>query len=221
MATPKISNIAFSGLFCSGKDYVAEVTGFECLSVAEPMYAACRHFFGFCDKKRADHRSFLQDCGLLGWGCPEIQPDPLRAAWMIWWFRERAAIELGGEWAAYNWSEYGKRSDFWIDILLKRNAGKIKCAVTRVAVTNCRFEHEQAPLLKNGFHQFLVLCSEETREARNGGPIPKATGENVSERYARKLALELPDSRVIWNDALELMPAGRKYLTVEEFQNSL
>jgi len=221
VATPNFSNIAFSGLFCAGKDFVAEASGFECLSVAEPMYAACRHFFGFCDKTRADHRAFLQDCGQLGWGCPEIQPDPLRAAWMIWWFRNRAADELGSEWVSYNWGEFGKRSDFWIDILLKRNAAKIRCAVSRVAVTNCRFEHEQAPLVAAGFRQYLVMCSESTREVRNGGPIPKATGENVSERYARQLALELPDSQIIWNDDPVLMPKGRKYLSVEEFKKSL
>ncbi len=63
-----ISRIAFSGLFFSGKDYVAAQAGLRILSVATPMYRITEYFFGHCDKQRSDIRTFLQDLGQWGWG---------------------------------------------------------------------------------------------------------------------------------------------------------
>jgi len=210
-----ITKLALSGAFLAGKDWVASNAGFRQLSVAEPMYRITEYFFGYCDKKRDDVRNFLQTIGQWGWGYndPAESPcSPERAAFTEIMRTQGAKITgMKG-----NWENFGKEVDFWIRMLISRLEDEQPH--DRLAVTNLRFPHEQKPLLEAGFEQYLVLCTEETRQERNNGtPIPAHLSGNVSERFAAQLAKTLPEHRIIWNDHRP-MPADMKYLTVGKFK---
>jgi len=210
-----IHRLALSGLFRSGKDHIAELAGYQILSFAEPMYRVVEHFdpSGICDKDRPDHRSFLQRIGQWGWGAitNDYPLTPERVA-----FCELLRVEgkkIPG--AKYvRWEEYGTRKDFWVRTLIRR----LEEFDSRdpVAVTNVRFAHEAMPLATEGFEHYLVMCTEGTRAHRNGGSLPEATKNDLSEQYAQRLATTLPDDRIIWNDDVQTADSGR-YLSVQEF----
>jgi len=209
-----INKLALSGVFLAGKDWVANQAGFRQVSFAEPMYRIAEYFFGHCDKKRPDIRSFLQTIGQWGWGYddPTEAPCTVERALFIQLMRADGLriSECKGP-----WHEFGSRADFWVQLLL----GRIEDMPPhdRIAITNMRFPHEQKPLLDHGFEQYLVMCSEETRQERNNGPIPAHLSANVSERFAQQLVRTLPEHRIIWNDHRP-MPEDKKYLTVGKFK---
>ncbi len=215
--------LGFSGLLRSGKDHIAGLLKFQPVSFAEPLYKLCEYVYGSCDKNNPRHRKFLQWVGQCGWGCHDEQhcPDDFdKAAITILLRREGSAI-----YPHRDWPSFGRRSDFWVVDLLDR----VKCfhQHQNIVVTNVRFRHELEPMKAGGFEHYLVLCSEETRRARYWNdpaksviPIPVAIDLDTSEAMARELAAELPDNRIIWNDEVR-MPAGKKYLTVEQFMKGL
>jgi hypothetical protein len=208
-----INRLALSGKFCVGKDFVANACGFRVLSIAKPMYNICSYFFGSCDKTRADHREFLQTIGRWGWGysdAGEYPVTPERAVFCD--MMRRHGREISGLWNVdIDWSLFGLRKDFWIQILLKTFNNE-----NMIAVTNVRYEHEVTPLVKAGFSRYLVCASEETRARRNGGLIPKTVASDLSERFADHLEKEYPDDKIIWNDDAP-MPTGHRYLLLQEF----
>jgi hypothetical protein len=211
--------VAFSGQFGAGKDYVAAKGGFRILSFAEPMYRITESFFGHCDKSRPDVRKFLQTIGQMGWGFNHQNEAPctVERAAFIQLMRDNG---MGLSGFKGPWSEFGKRKDFWVKILIDRLADFPEH--DNVAVTNLRFEHEEIPLIAAGFDQWLVLCSEETRRERaEAKPNFNIAGyiensNDISERYAKNLAQRIDDDFVIWNDHRE-MPAGRNFLTINQF----
>jgi imidazoleglycerol phosphate dehydratase HisB len=208
------ARIALSGLLFSGKDYVAEAAGLVPISFAEPMYKICEYLFGFCDKTLPDHRAFLQTIGQWGWGCHDSEKAPhnvVRGAFILLMRRFGSAITSMSE---IKWDRFGKDKTFWVDALLSRVRNSY--SDTDLAVTNCRFPHELGPLKEAGFKHFLVRCSEKTRIARHGGPIPDKNNFDISEQMARDLASTMRDDHIIWNDDNPI-PAVYSYLTVEEF----
>ena len=211
---PKASlrRVAFSGAFCVGKDYVAEKAGYEIVSIAEPMYRVCESLFGSCNKKREDHRRFLQQLGQLGWGCPTAVHD-LQTAAIIFMMRTHGA-SLSGYWNVA-WHEFGTRADFWIGIALDTIANT-DLADKKVAITNARFKHEIDPLKKAGFEHYLVACTYEVRSSRNGGTISELVNQDVSEQYAKELIATMDPKKIIWNDPGPDV-FGRKFLSVDRF----
>ena len=215
-----IKRLALSGLIDSGKDHVAERAGFAVVSFAEPMYRLCERLFGSCRYKEPafiDQRKFLQTIGQWGWGhhdretCPH---DPLRGAFTMLVRLHGSAMTAMSE---VNWGQFGLSKTFWADALIARiRTMELDVPAARHAVTNCRFEHEREPLRRAGFEHYLVLCTEETRERRHGGPIPREINFDISEQFARDLANEFPDPQIIWNDDAP-MPADHRYLTTDEF----
>lgn len=214
--------LAMSGLLKSGKDHIAQQIGYTPVSFAEPLYRICEYVYGSCDKNNPRHRRFLQWLGQVGHGAfgdhPTCPDDFHKAEMVILLRREGHAIYPHSA-----WQDFGRRKDFWVSDLLERieNYHREQCVV----VTNVRFRHELEPMKVGGFEHYLVVCSEATRRERYWGspeqkyiPIPKEIDEDVSEEMARQLLNEMPEKRIIWSDHRP-MPAGKHYLTVEQFVN--
>lgn len=209
-----IRRLALSGLLCSGKDYVAEKAGFEIESFAKPLYALARYFFGTDDKTIPEIRRFMQIVGQWGWGAAdEKYPYSMERALMVGLLRCDGATIIGM--SEYQWHQFGASSDFWVRGLLARIERPFSRHL-RIAVTNVRYEHEIEPLKAAGFEHFVIACTHGERERRNGKPISHDVNEDISEAFARRCLGEYPDNQIIWNDSWP-MPAGKKYLTVDQF----
>lgn len=206
-----IQKLGLLGKLRVGKDYVAEHCGYHRLSFAQPLTRICEYFFGRCDKDRLDHRRFLQKIGGWGWGADT--EDKMTRAWFNWWARTQLPREIP-ELNYVNWGEFGKRRDFWVNMLLTRERQIIE-SDTLVSVTNVRHLHEMDSLGLKGFQFYLVRCSDETREARNNGN-PFAFDKDISERLASRAENDFPPHRQIWNDDCD--PPNPEMLSLEEFK---
>ena len=210
------NNFALSGLMFAGKDYVAERAGLIPISIAEPMYAICEVFHGYCNKKEETHRKFLQEVGHWGWAGQRMAMNPRdvkRYRRFKAWVDEEARDALP-EWADVEWERFGEVKTFWVDILFQRWHDRV--AAGGCAVVNCRHEHEAEVFERHGWGHYLIACSDETRRARAGGPIPKSVDGDQTERYARQLFDAMPGCKVVWNDERE-PPKGREFLTIGDF----
>lgn len=204
--------LALSGRFGVGKDWVAQQCGYQIESFALPIYKLTENLFGTADKTLPDIRAFMQYLGQIGWGYHDtgkFQYTPERAS-LVGYIRRHGSRITG--FPEYDWYRFGLIRTFWVDGLIrrvKRNDGPI-------AVTNVRFEHELEPLKAAGFEHYLVACTDETRAARYGRPIPPHLDLDPSERMAAELEKTMPPERIIWNDHLPSPVSGM--LSVEEFK---
>ena len=206
----------------SGKDYVADTAQLQKLTVATPMYQIVEYLTGFNRQNGANvpgMRRMWQTIGQWGWGNTDVEypmtPERALACHMIRALGEHMAPEF--DWV--DWTEFGNRKDFWVNILLQRidqvqlTPGKIG-----VAMTSCRFNHEIDPLKAAGFDHYLVMCSEETRQERMAaaGYVQKPEeAADTSERLAKELETCMPPYYIIWNDHRPKPDATM--LTVAEF----
>lgn len=226
---------AFSGLMCCGKDFVAKQSRLTVFGFADPIYELCDHLCGTRDKSAPGIRRMMQYIGQVGWNhiSDEYPVNPERAIFVETIRRFGRDMTKSFRWV--DWTEYGKRNDFWVNILLTKlglvgdinprngqthlfDAG-IDANGYNVAVTNTRFDHELKPLRRAGFEHFHVMCSEETRcerMAKAGYVYQRQTLTDYSEQMAARLNVEMPESRVIWND-FRPMPSSRRFITLDAF----
>lgn len=226
----------FSGRMFAGKDFVAKSAGLTIKGFADPIYQLCEFFNGTANKSVPGIRRFLQQIGQWGWGCvSETYPHSTERATITRAIREHGK-EMTRDFRWVDWSEYGKRQDFWVNIALTglgltaRSNGQsfLFAEMNRrepyeLAITNSRFEHELLPCLNAGFSHFHVRCTEETRRLRMtlaGYEFRPQDDEDASEQMARRLDMDMPESQVIWNDA-EPMPAGKDYMSLSAFVDLL
>jgi hypothetical protein len=179
-----IRKLALTGQMRAGKDTVAKECGYTVVGTSDPMYAICRGLVGTDDKKIPGIRELMQRIGQWGWGLvsQDYPMSPERASFVRMIQTQGDDIaRIGGFVQKVDWRLYGKDQRFWINIAIKKIDNIINSSNTsRVAVTNCRFQHELAPL----------ISSED----------PGRPGDE-----SEKLALELNDSypldKVIWTGA--------------------
>jgi hypothetical protein len=197
----------FSGRMYAGKDYVAERAGLKIVGFADPMYEIAEGLFGTRNKEVTGMRAFLQYLGQVGWGCvSEKYPLTPERATFVQMIRDKGAIlTTGFRWV--NWHEYGKRQDFWVNIMMTKLGFKLapkdeewrddRRAEGRVSlrtepdpdvaygVVNARFEHEMVALKAAGFKHVHVMCSDDTRNARavaKGKAITATDDNDLSEQ---------------------------------------
>lgn len=225
----------FSGRMFAGKDFVAKSAHLRIKGFADPIYQLCEFFNGTSDKSVPGIRRFLQQLGQWGWGCvSEVYPHSTERAAITRAIREQGAtMTRDFEWV--NWAEFGRRQDFWVNIALTSLGLTRQTFSSRaqeflfpeldpraeidLAITNARFEHELKPCMRAGFLHFHVRCSEETRRLRMmaaGYAFNAQADTDTSELMARTLDSDMHDRQVIWNDTAPA-PAGRNYLSLEEF----
>ena len=222
-----MKRLLLSGKMCVGKDYVAKQLGFQILGFADPLYKICEFYFGTHDKKVDGVRKFLQDVGQ--WGRGTVDPNyPLTTERALFVDKMRSdgysITRMGNAW---HWMEYGKDSDFWIHILMDRIHSRSDN--DRIAVTNARFDNEVERLKTEGFDHYHVLCTDENYVRRfkdvmglwMHDPETEAMLNNISEHMAKKLDEIMPEDRVIWNDHPNQMPAGKKYVTLEQMKERI
>jgi len=231
----KTALIAFTGKMFSGKDFVAEKAGFTPLSVASPIYELVEYLTGFtrANPEVPGVRRMWQQIGQWGWGdVSEGSPMSVDRALLTSQIRMMGArMTENFKWV--DWTKYGRKKTFWIDVLLSElqcrileaNATSLFDSIeptrpARYAITNCRFEHEFIPLKKFGFAVFHVLCSEETRQERmltKGYKQSAVEANDISEQLAKDIMKTIPDTLVIWSDDKRPVPEGKCYLTVDAF----
>lgn len=231
----------FSGRMFAGKDYVAKTAGLTIKGFADPIYQICEFFTGTSNKSVPGIRRLMQQIGQWGWGCiSDEYPMTAERATITRQIR-RHGSEMTRDFRWVDWSEYGSRQDFWVNIALMRlglvESSRMQptayCIDSRqrllfpipqrdpyaLAITNARFTHELAPCRNAGFEHFHVRCSEETRRLRMmmaGYEFKAQDDADASEAMARSLDSDMDDARVIWND-VNPPPPGRDYLSVTDF----
>jgi len=226
----------FSGRMLVGKDFVAKKANLEVKGFADPIYQLVESLCGTSNKSIHGIRKMMQWVGQIGWGCvnDSYPHTPERAHFTRMIRTEGKNLTRDFKWV--NWSEYGSRQDFWVNILLTRLGlvGKLferdhegnflfpemdNGKPYRIGITNARFEHELKRCETAGFEHFHVRCTEDTRRERmlmSGYDYDPKADKDVSEQMAFQLDSEVSDDQVIWND-FRSMPPGRKFLTVEDF----
>lgn len=210
----------------AGKDFVADTAKLKKLTVATPIYQLAKYLTGY---GRADGanvpgmRRLWQQLGQWGWGgmTDEYPMTPERALMTERIRSQNSGVPMTEDYLHVDWAEYGKRQDFWINILLT-DINTLQFSdhedYNGIAMTSCRFKHEIEPLKANGFSHYLVMCSEKTRTARMAaaGYVPKSAEANdVSEQLAVELETTMEPYHIIWNDT-EPKPCA-DMLTVPEF----
>ena len=212
----------------AGKDFVAKSAGLTIRGFADPIYELCEFFNGTANKAVPGIRKFLQQIGQWGWGCvSEAYPHSAERALITNAIRSNgASMTRNFKWV--RWSEFGLRQDFWVNIALTSlglttEAGQsflLPRPAYNLAITNSRFEHELQPCLKAGFEHYHVRCSEQTRRDRmmlSGYELRPQDDNDASEQMAQRLNMDMPEQRVIWNDASEVVPSGKRYMSVQDF----
>ncbi len=224
---------AFSGLMFAGKDFVANYAKLNVFGFADPIYDLSDHFNGTHDKSIPGIRRWMQLVGQWGWGCVSEEYLFNVERGILTDLIRRFGGQMTRRFVWVDWSEYGKRKDFWVNILLSRlginnkarRSGQMPLFDSgypeslQVAITNARFDHELNPLANAGFDHFHVRCSEETRAERMvkaGYQVKPTDATDHSEHMAIRLNADMPDRRVIWNDHRP-MPEGRRFLTLDQF----
>jgi hypothetical protein len=216
---------AFSGLMFAGKDFCAKYARLTVYGFADPIYELCEHFNGTRDKSVPGIRRWMQFCGQVGWGCidTDYPHSPERAVFCE--LVRRFGQEMTKNFKWVDWSEFGRRQDFWVNILLTKLGLKnnqpplIDSPGYNVAITNARFFHELEPIKEAGFRHLHVRCSEETRRERMekaGYTWKQQDAVDKSEQMAVKFNSDMPDERVIWNDHRPV-PEGKEFLTLDSW----
>lgn len=235
---PPVSKLFFTGRLKSGKDYAATAAGAEIISFAAPLYAIASYYFhveisATVGKDLPGVREFLQTIGQWGRGAvSEKYPlNVTRALFITRIVRGRPSNDFG--FPEVDWATYGSNNNIWLDAALVR-ANKTLAASpgARVAITNCRFDHEFKRLQSDGFQHWHSLCSPKTWTARL--LVEKLTPESpqvrdLSEQLAANLDANVvkqlsaqkngPKLRAIWNDDAPC-PSPRLH-SVESFLQSL
>jgi len=191
---------------CSGKDYVAIKAGYECVSIAEPLYRLASFYLGTKDKKIPEVRAFMQALG--AWGRGEAGPESAGGH-----SREKVFSDVRNSGAkmtgldAVDWENFGTKKTFWLNSAADV-AEKLAKSGIKVAITNARFPEELTELKKRGFRHIHIMCTEVARMNRTGREYNPAIDEDTTERMAINLN-ELVISKggkaveggtVIWND---------------------
>lgn len=235
----KVQKLFFTGRLKTGKDYAATAAGAEIISFAAPMYAIASYYFhteisATVGKDLPGIREFLQTIGQWGRGVITVQ-YPLNVARALFIARVRAGGPKGQfGFPEVAWDTYGSNNDIWLDAAIIRADEKLLISPgTRVAFTNCRFDHEFKRLHAHGFQHWHSLCSPKTWAARLA--IEKLTPESpavrdVSEQLAANLDADVvkqlsahkdgPKLRAIWNDNEAPCPSSRLH-SVDSFLTSL
>ncbi len=226
---------AFSGQMFVGKDFVAKYARLTVFGFADPIYELCEHFNGTRDKSVPGIRRWMQCVGQWGWGCvdSEYEHSPERAVFGELVRRFGKDMTKNFKWV--NWSEFGRRQDFWVNVLLtklglkgenQRRNGQmhlfdkaIDAPGYNVAVTNARFPHELTPIKASGFTHMHVRCSEETRRERMekaGYSYRPVEAADKSEHMSLQFNNDMPDESVIWNDH-RAMPEGKRFISLDQW----
>lgn len=224
-----LNKIAFTGRLMSGKDHISEQAGLTVFSLASPLYALQKLFFGSDDKTLPGAREFLQTAGQIGRGeLSAALPLSIERASFITLVRGYAS-QLPENFSVA-WSRYGASPDLWLDAMLLRvNKYLAENPGAKVAVTNVRFQNEYARLAAEGFTAFHVMTGAPTWTARlqkvNLSPESPEC-KNSSEQLAASLDANViktlskakhgPKLRCVWSDEKQQPPSGR-LLTVSEF----
>lgn len=231
VAPISLNKIVFSGRFLSGKDFVAAAASLKIFSLAEPLYALQKLFFGSDDKTLPGAREFLQTAGQIGRGeLSAALPISIERANFIALVREKAHRDLITDSFSVDWTKYGKSQDLWLDALLRRVSDHLaENPGARVAVTNARFSNELTRLTAEGFTHFHCMTSAATWSARlqKVGLMPESPAtKDVSEQLAASLDANViktlskakhgPKLRCVWSDEKQQPPSSR-LLTVAEF----
>jgi hypothetical protein len=226
---------AFSGLMYSGKDFVAKYSKLNVASIAEPIYELCDYFNSTRNKSVPGIRRWMQLIGQWGWGHVDEEYLVNVERGVITDLIRRFGKQMTKNFGFVDWTEFGKRNDFWINILLlrtgltgtvNRRLGQLRLFESgteddplNIAVTNARFDHELSPLVNAGFSHYHVRCTEESRRERMlqlGYQVKETDANDHSEQMAIRLNADMPDHRVIWNDHRP-MPEGRQFLSLDAF----
>lgn len=232
---------AFSGLMLVGKDFVAGRAELPIVGFADPIYELCDHFLGTRDKNVPGVRRFMQLIGQWGWGnIDEEYPHSVERAQFVHLMRTQGHA-FTRQYVWVDWTEYGKRKDFWVNILLMKLGlralpglkqitsqaelfAEFQNKDARYAIVNARFDHEFEPIMGAGFRHFHVMCSDETRRERmlaKGYVITDKENLDKSEQLAWKLNQQalagvFPAANVIWNDHRPT-PNGLNFLKLDDF----
>ena len=215
-----IKRISLSGKMYAGKDYVAKQLNAQILGFADPIYELAESLIGSRDKSIPGVRRTLQELGQWGRNVVNEQyPLSFIRHTVTHRIRETGAY-LAPTFRFCNWRKYGTCDSFWTDIFVERFTHLPKLNLF-YATTNVRFKIEEQVVRNLGFEHFLVACSEDTRRARmakTGELYRPETASDISEEYAANAYETFPDHRIVWNDD-QPIPAGRKFLSVEEFKS--
>jgi hypothetical protein len=224
----------FSGLMFAGKDYVAKKADLEVRGFADPIYEITESLCGTRDKAVPGVRKMMQTIGQWGWGCVTDEYPLTITRSMLTRLIRTQGREMTKDFKWVDWSEYGKRKDFWVNILLTRLGltgdlferedsflfPSMRNGQThRIGITNARFEHELNRCKSMGFEHFHIRCTEDTRRQRmiaSGYEFDPKSDQDLSELMAFKLDACVPDTQVIWND-FRPMPNRVGFLTVDDF----
>lgn len=230
VAPVSLNKIAFTGRLMSGKDYVSEQAGLKVFSMASPLYALQKFFFGTDDKTLPGARTFLQQAGQIGRGeISAAYPLSIERANFIRLVRD-ISKELPAD-LQVSWKLFGNSPDLWIDAMLNRVNTYLETNPTgKVAITNVRFANEMQRLTAEGFVHRHVLCSSSTWTARlkTVGLTPESPAcKDFSEHLAaaldadvtRKISQQKNGAKLaaIWSDSVPT-PSSR-LLTIAEFVN--
>lgn len=200
-----------SGRMCSGKDYVAIKAGYECVSIAEPLYRLASFYLGTKDKKVPEVRAFMQALG--AWGRGEEGPDSAGGI-----PREKVFSDVRNSGAkmtgldAVDWENFGTKKTFWLNSAADV-AEKLAGQGVKVAITNARFPEELEELKNRGFRHVHVMCTEAARLNRAGREYNPSIDEDTTEKMAiglndivrEKGGKSAGNGIVVWND-LEPIP---------------
>lgn len=165
---------ALTGRAYAGKDYVAAQAGATPVSIAEPLYAIGKAFFGpQADKSLPGMREFYQRVGQWGWGFFDdktYQATPDRASFIGFIRRNGQAMATQGglPGSCVDWDTFGVNRRIWIDAAVARTAERLAREKTPqiVAFTNIRFAHELDAMKEAGIPVFHVYATEQARQGR-------------------------------------------------------
>ena len=230
MSNPKpIRAWAFSGILCSGKDFIADEAGLCKIGFADPIYQMTEYFCGTSDKSIPGVRRFMQKVGQWGWGkLDDADPDyqwTIERVLFIQKLKEIGSAVFGNGYGDVDVNQFGKIKSFWADILERRMDDLLAYrrlearGHTGVGVVNVRFPHELELISRRGIKHYLVDCTQETQQARlkaKGAVLTQAELHDTSEHFAAELRKTLPPEQIIWNDDDYEKP-HQDYLSVTEF----
>lgn len=195
-----------SGRMCSGKDYVAIKAGYECVSIAEPLYRLASFYLGTKDKKIPEVRAFMQALG--AWGRGEEGPEAAGGL-----SRDKVFSDVRNSGAkmtglnAVDWENFGTKKTFWLNSAADV-AEKLAGEGVKVAITNARFPEELTELKQRGFRHIHIMCAEMARLNRAGREYNPSIDEDATEQMAiglnemvqAKGGKAVEGGVVVWND---------------------
>jgi hypothetical protein len=236
-AVPKSVNIQhafYTGRICSGKDYIAGLTGAHVEGFARPFYSLATFFFGVPVDENTNNnlpgmREFLQRVSLWGGGQVSAQyPYSTERAIFITAVRSLAASGVLEKSLGVDWEQFGRNENIWLDAALARVSGAEGGIGGRVAITSARFANEFKKLSEVGFVNWHVMTTPKEWEARLSARKIQPNDpslKDVSEQLAASLDNQVvqtiskqkvgPKLRVIWNS--DTQPPSPRLWTVSEF----